>query len=46
MVVEAIVNIIRQYLEVVIANGIHAEKAILFGSYARGEISHLHSTDC
>jgi len=36
MVDESIVNIIRRYLEVVVASGIHAEKAILFGSYARG----------
>lgn len=37
MVDESIVNIIRGYLEVLAKNGINAEKAILFGSYARGD---------
>lgn len=37
MVDESIVEIIKRYLDVLRENGINAEKAVLFGSYARGE---------
>ena len=37
MVEDAIVRAVRQYLSVLSTVGIHAHKAVLFGSFARGE---------
>ena len=37
MVNKSIVKIIRRYLALLAENGINSEKAILFGSYARGD---------
>ena len=37
MVEDAIVRAVRQYLSVLSTVGIHARKAVLFGSFARGE---------
>lgn len=37
MVENAVVDAVRQYLSVLPAVGIHASKAVLFGSFARGE---------
>jgi predicted nucleotidyltransferase len=36
MVAESIVQIVKQYLAAVRAAGIHAHRAVLFGSHARG----------
>jgi predicted nucleotidyltransferase len=37
MVDESIIEVVRRYLDVLKKNGINVQKAILFGSYARGE---------
>ncbi len=45
MVVEAIEVVVRNYLRVVRAAGIDATRAILFGSYARGDADEWSDID-
>lgn len=45
MVADAITLTIRQYLAAVRAAGIHARRAVLFGSYARGEANEWSDID-
>lgn len=42
---EAIINIVRRYLDILNENGIRAEKAILYGSYARGDAGEYSDID-
>ena len=37
MVDQAVIDSIKRYLDVLVEHGINAQKAILFGSYARGD---------
>jgi predicted nucleotidyltransferase len=45
MVDESIALTIRQYLRAVQAAGIHARRAVLFGSYARGQAARWSDID-
>ena len=45
MVEEAVIESIRKYLASLRAFGIHASKAVLFGSFARGVASNLSDID-
>ncbi len=45
MVDESILRDIKKYLRNLHAHGIHARKAVLFGSYARGEANHWSDID-
>lgn len=45
MVVEAVVGSIMKYLASLRAFGIHASKAVLFGSFARGDASDVSDID-
>ncbi len=45
MVESTIANVIRQYLAALPAVGIHARKAILFGSFARGRAHEYSDID-
>ena len=45
MVDSAIVNAVRQYLAVLPTVGIHANRAILFGSFARGDADQSSDID-
>ncbi|HPO13860.1 MAG TPA: nucleotidyltransferase domain-containing protein [Candidatus Hydrogenedentes bacterium] len=45
MIDESIVNCIKEYLRKLPAHGIHARRAILFGSYARGEANQWSDID-
>ena len=45
MVAETIKSVIQRYLQAVNASGIHARRAILFGSYARGEAGEWSDID-
>lgn len=45
MVNQSIIDAIRKYINVLNENGINAEKAILFGSYARGDAKELSDID-
>ena len=45
MVEEAIVETVRRYLRSLPAFGIHAGRAVLFGSFARGEANELSDID-
>lgn len=45
MVESAIINTVRQYLAALPAAGIHANRAVLFGSFARGEADQYSDID-
>ena len=45
MVESAVMTVVRRYLSVLPSVGIHASKAILFGSSARGDASDLSDID-
>ncbi len=45
MVESAVINAVRQYLAALPAVGIHAQRAVLFGSFARGEADQYSDID-
>jgi hypothetical protein len=45
MVEETVTRVVKRYLEALVAEGIHARRAVLFGSFARGDASGLSDID-
>ena len=45
MVESTIANVIRQYLAALLAVGIHARRAVLFGSFAKGQAGRWSDID-
>ena len=45
MVDKSVIKLIKRYLDILNENGIHTEKAVLFGSHARGEAREYSDID-